>query len=198
MARFFGRRPNPTPSISRALRRRFLHPGEQVLAGVYVQRPRTNRASLGGAASAGIGATTGVYAASLGKSEGEARWLEWALEMQRVTGVDAAVAKRTSFVTLALTDTRVLLVRRSRLWRLLHREELISWPLPEIDHIKVGHAKLTLTLAHDRGVLQFELPLSIKFLDRVYVDLPKLFSRALEDARSTHAGEPKPTSSEEN
>src|SRR5690625_997947 len=114
MGRFFGRRPDPTPAIRRALRGRFLAPDEEVLAGVLVQRPGTNRAALGSAGHAGVSATTGIYAASAGSRAEDRESLEWGAAAGRLPGVDPVVAKSTIFLTLALTDTRLLMVRRSR------------------------------------------------------------------------------------
>src|SRR5690625_2451517 len=137
MGRFFGRRPDPTPTIRRALRRRFLALDEKVLAGVYVQRPGTNHAAIGGAGNAGVSATTGVYAASSGGQDEDGKWLEWGAAAGNLPGVDPVVAKRAIFLTLALTDTRLLLVRRSRVLRGRHREVFASWLLTEIDYLKV-------------------------------------------------------------
>lgn len=192
MGRFFGRRPDPTPAIRRALRRRFLELDEEVLAGVYVQRPGTNRAAAGGAGHAGVSATTGVYAASSGSKEEDRKWLEWGAAARTLPGVDPVVAKRTIFLTLALTDTRLLLVRRSRVLRGRHREVFASWLLTDIDHINVARGGSTLSVVRGNDSLAFELPLSLKFLDRVYVELPALFDSAQTHARRKQAGNSEP------
>src|SRR5690606_31737203 len=58
MGRLVGRRPDHTASIARALRSE-LAPGEQVVAGVYVQVPGVNEAAMSGGASGAVAAATG-------------------------------------------------------------------------------------------------------------------------------------------
>lgn len=188
MGRFFGRRPDPTPAIRRALRRRFLDLDEKVLAGVYVQRPGTNSAALGGAGNAGVSASTGIYSVSWGSEDEDHEWLEWGMAAGNLPGVDPVVAKRTIFLSVALTDTRLLLVRRSRVLRGRHREVFASWLLTEIDYLKVARGGNTLSIARGGAALVFEFPLSVKFLDRVYVELPALFDKAKAHARRKKAG----------
>lgn len=161
-----------------------------MLAGVYVQRPGTNHATIGGAGNAGVSATTGVYAASSGNKEEDSKWLKWGTAAEKLPGVDPVVVKRTIFLTLALTDTRLLLVRRSRVLRGRHRELFASWLLTEIDQIKVPRGGSTVSIARGSANLVFELPLSLKFLHRVYVELPSLFERVRTHAPRNQAGSP--------
>ena len=197
MGRFFGRRPDPTPAVRRALRRRFLDLDEEVLAGVFVQRPGTNSAATSGAGDAGVSATTGVYAASSGGQDEDGKWLEWGAAAGNLPGVDPVVAKRAIFLTLALTDTRLLLVRRSRVLRGRHREVFASWLLMEIDQIKVPSRGSTLSITRGSVDLVFELPLNLKFLDPVYVELPTIFNSAQTHARRKEAGSSEPPTGDE-
>lgn len=105
----------------------------------------------------------------------------WSEELVELHGVDPAVASRTIWVTVALTSTRLLLVRRSRSTG-RPREELASWPLSEVDHLTVSRVSGTLRIGRSRAELAFELPLAPKFLDSVYFRLPDLFDQARSEA----------------
>lgn len=181
MGQFFGRRPDPTPSIRRALRRRFLESGEEVLAGVYLQTPGTISAGIAGGTSAGIGSATGVHGATFSRGR-DPKVVKWEEEAVRLHAVDPGVAKRTIWVALALTRSRLLLVRRSAVLR-RPREMFASWPLPEVDSIKVPRNGSSLRIVRGGAELKFELPNGLKFLSEVYAELPAMFERAKADAR---------------
>lgn len=177
MGRLFGRRPDPTPAIRRAVNR-FLEPGEEVLAGVYVQSPGTNEAAMEASASAGINSAIGFHGAKFSSDDTGKKWTE---DVVRSHGIDPDVARRTVFVTVALTNSRVLLIRRSRVTRRRGREVFASWPLAEVERIAVPRGGSTLRIIRGDAELRFELPLAIKFLDKVYTELPRLFERAQAD-----------------
>lgn len=185
MGRFFGRRPDPTPAVRRALRRRFLDPGEEVLAGVHVQRPGTRMAQLSVGTSAGLGSA--VASDSVTLPRGGRR--EWEAAEPRLEGIDPAAAARTIWATLALTTSRLLLVRNSWVTR-RPRQVLASWRLGDIDRIVVPRGGRSLSIVRRGEEVRFELPLDHRFLPDVYRELPALFDRARAAAGAEPSGGP--------
>ncbi|MFP4513836.1 MAG: hypothetical protein ACLFRV_12885 [Acidimicrobiales bacterium] len=161
------RRRDPTPAITRAARDHLL-PGEEVVAGVHVQMPGTNGAAMSGAASGAVGATLDLPP-SVGHSddEGVQRWRSAAVAM----GVDPEAARRMIWSALALTTSRLLVLRRSRLSRRVVGAGA-AWPVGEVE-IVVPRQGSTLTIHRRELSLPFELPTAHKFLPEVYRELPE-------------------------
>lgn len=161
------RRRDPTPAITRAVRDH-LSPGEEVVAGVHVQMPGTNSAAMTGAVSGAVGATVDLPP-SLGDSddEGVRRWRGAAVAM----GVDPEAVSRMIWSALALTTSRLLVLRRSRLTRRVVGVAA-AWPVGEIE-VTVPRQGSTLTIHRGEMTLPFELPNAHKFLPDVYRELPQ-------------------------
>ncbi len=169
MGRFFGRRPDRTPAISRAVRDH-LEPGEEVLAGVDVQVPGTNSAALQGGVSGATGAAAGGVPPSFaGDGTQHAGWVADATSMD----IDPAVATTLVWAALALTSSRLVLLRRSRLTRRV-AGLVAAWPIGEIDRIEVPRQGRRLTVHRGDRALTFEIALEHKFRPAVYNELPRL------------------------
>lgn len=179
MGRLIGKRPDPTGAIAKAVRDH-LDPGERVLAGVYVQQPGTLGAEMSGGVNAGLAGALGTPISF--SREPDPEHLTW-LEQTGRLGVDEGVAKRSIYLSLALTSSRLLVLRRSRLTRRT-RELIAGWPLSEIDGLEVPRNREIIQVRVAGTVLTFELPHAHRFLPQVYRDLPKLFERAVERPRS--------------
>jgi hypothetical protein len=171
MGRLMGRRPDPTLAIARAARRH-LGPGEHVLAAIYAQRPGTLRAGLSGGASGAVGATAGLPP-RLPDDEDQGPWLRDAAQI----GLDDAMARRTIWLAIALTQSRLLLLRRSRLTR-RPREVIAVWPLRDVDRIDVPRNGSVLTIHRAGAALRLDLPQAHRFLPEVYRDLPTRLAHA--------------------
>lgn len=169
MGRFVGRRPDRTAAISRAVRDH-LEPAEEVLAGVDVQVPGTHSAALHGGVSGATGAAAGGVPPSFrGGDTSHARWLADATSMD----VDPAVATRLVWAAVALTSSRLIVLRRSRLTRRVNGL-VVAWPIGEIERIEVPRQGRRLTV-HRRGrTLTFELAVDHRFRPAVYDELPLL------------------------
>lgn len=175
MGRLIGKRPDATAAIAKAIRGH-LQPGEQVLAGVYVQRPGTTNAQAAGGSSAGIAGALGTGPTFRhGRDGTDERWLAQTAAL----GLEVDVARRSVFLSLALTTSRLLLVRRSRLTR-RPREAIAAWPIPELDGIAVPRNGSTLVIRRAADELILELPQAHRFLPQVYRDIPELFRRTAE------------------
>lgn len=184
MGRFFGRRPDPTPAVRRALRGRVLPADEDVLAGVYVQRPGTDQAARDVATSAAIGSSTGIHGATF-STQGGAAWDRWAQDAVGPHQAGAAAHRSAIWFVLAVTTKRLVLVRRSRLTR-RPRDIFAAWPLTDVDRIVVPRGSSTLRIVRGETELLLELPLAHKFLPEVYRELPAILDRA----RAEVAGAP--------
>lgn len=173
MGRLIGRKPDPTPAVAKAVRPH-LEPGERVLAGVHLQQPGTTAAQMSGAAGGAVAGALETGVRFERETDPEHRtWREQAAAF----GIDATVAQRAVFVSLALTTSRLLLVRRSRLTR-RPREVIAAWPLAELDAIAVPRNATTLRVRRGADELTFELPHPHRFLAPVYRELPQRFARA--------------------
>lgn len=177
MGRFWGRRPDQTEKIGRAIRHH-LDGHETVIAGVHVQSPGTHAAGLAGGVSGAVAGATGTPFSTSGLDSAEHD--RWEQEAAR-TNVDARSTRRAVNMYLVLTDRRLLLVRRSRLTGRA-REVLAEWPLAEGGAIRVPRNAQALILEHAQGSLHLELPLAHKFLPDVYRELPRLHRDACEAA----------------
>ena len=166
MGRLFGRRPDRTSAIARSLKQH-LGPGERVLAGVDVQTPGTSRAALQSGASGATGAAVGNLPPSFGPDGPErAEWISEAIAM----GIDPDDAGKVVWAVLALTSSRLILLRRSRLTRRV-TGVLADWHLDEIDRIEVPRRGQRLTVSSGGATLTFELALAHKFRPAVYDEL---------------------------
>lgn len=129
------------------------------------------------------GATSGAVGATVGNAFSFSRddpgpWL-------RVTGefgIEPGIARRAVWLTIVLTNERLLLVRRSRLTKGL-REVAGAWSLREIERIEVPRNGNSLTIHKPDAALRLELPHLHKFLPDVYRELPARFAEA-RDAQS--------------
>lgn len=170
MGRLIGKRPDDTRRIAKRVAR-YLEPGEQVLAGVHLQKPGTLSAAMESGTSAAVGATMGLPPSFPDDDPKEKRG--WDKETG-AAGIDAETAKRTHWVYLVLTSSRVLIVRRSRMLQWQARELIASWPLEEIERIEAPRNRGHITVHHVAGSFTFELPQAHKFLPQVYRDLPAI------------------------
>jgi hypothetical protein len=166
MGRLVGRRPDHTASIARALRSE-LAPGEQVVAGVYVQVPGVNEAAMSGGASGAVAAATGSGVAFRDVDGDQPAWVAAAGAM----GIAPDDARRMTWSALALTTSRLLVARRSRLTRRV-AGVVAAWPVGEIERIEVPRQREALTIHRGDRSLDFELPAAHKFLPDVYRELP--------------------------
>ncbi len=179
MGRIFGRRPDRTPAIARAVRGH-LHPGEEVVAGVDVQSPGTNSAAVQGGASGGVAGATGSFAVNFsGGEKGHAKWVAEATAM----GIDPKTANRTVWACAVLTTSRLILLRRSKLARRM-KEPLIEWPVHDIDRIVVPRQGQRLTIHVRDKALTLELAFQQKFRPAVYDELPQRLQAVKTQARS--------------
>lgn len=173
MGRLFGRRPDRTAAIARALRRH-LAPGEVVLAGVDVQTPGTMRAALQGGTSGATGAAVGNLPPKFGPDGPErARWIDEATAM----GIDADAAGKVVWAAVALTSTRLIVLGRSRLRRRV-TGILAAWPVEEIDRVEVPRREQRLTISRAGRELTFEIALGHKFRPATYDELATLLDTA--------------------
>ncbi len=179
MGRLMGRRPDPTRSVSRAVRR-LLVPGEPVLAAVHVQRPGVFRASLLAGASGAIRGAIGSTLAPRVPDDDGAReaWLTEAKEF----GLARDIAEKSAYLTVVLTPGRVLLMRRSPL-TLRPKEVIAAWSVLDIERIEVPRNGSRLILHKADTSLAFELPQAHKFLPDVYRELPARLAAAQEEER---------------
>ena len=181
MGRFIGRRPDETPRIARRVATH-LNPGEQVLAGIYLQRPGTRSAAMGGGSSAAVTGAIGGHAFGVaGEDDHDRRRLGSWIEQCAALGVDEPAAKRTIYAALVVTDARALVVRRSSLTRRLG-ELVLASPI-DAAAVEVPRGGSELTLLVGGSPLRFELPQEHRFLPDVYRELPRLVA----DARAASA-----------
>ena len=167
-----GRRPDKTNDIARRIQND-LTPGEQVLAGVHVQRPGTAAAGIeGAAAGAAAGALTGSHPTTL---RGEDSSRDWAAQLAAV-GADPAAANTIRLI-LALTDRRLLLYVATRISG-RPKEKVADWPLTQVDSVDVPRNGNTVKVTVAGTGLELELPQAHKFLPDVYRNLPKLHTAA--------------------
>lgn len=178
MGRLIGKRPDDTRRIAKRVDR-FLKPGEEVLAGVHLQQPGTFSAEMQSGTSAAVGAAMDLPPTFPEDDPNQER--TWRGQTGSV-GIDEATAKRSMFVYLVITSSRLLILRRSRLLRWRPREVIAAWPLAEIERVEVPHNGERVTVRHGAGFLTFELPQTHKFLPQVYRDLPALHEQALAKA----------------
>lgn len=178
MGRLWGTRPDPTARIARAVRR-LLEADEPVLAGIDVQSPGAGTAGLAGQSAAigpAIGAPTTVEFS--GGEEEHAEWLREAGAM----GIDPVTAGRSVWMHLVLTESRLVLVRRSRLTR-RPVDVVGAWPVADVSRVEVPRNGSTVTVHRGEDRLRLELALAHKFLPDVYRDLPARLAGVQERAR---------------
>jgi len=168
---------DPTPRIAAALQRGVLAADEVVHLAVPVQRPGTFGAQLESGVRAGTSGALGTQVYST-KSDAvdTTGWNRWAAELVERHGADPQAARQAIRLYLALTDQRILVVRRHYLTG-GPREVLISWPLADVDRVAVSAARQALTLTRGEAELRLELPKSLKHLPAVYRELPKALER---------------------
>lgn len=166
MGRFFGRRPDRTDVIARAVEHHLL-PGESVVAGVDVQSAGTTSAGLQGGASAGVAAAVGAGPTFRG---GEDEHEDWMSESAAV-GIDPDVARTLVWVSLALTTHRLLVIRRSKLTGRL-KEPVAQWPVAAIDRIIVPRQSNRLSVVLGDRTVDFEIEVADKFRPDVFRELP--------------------------
>lgn len=170
MGRLFGKRPDPTAGVSKGVRK-YLAPEETVVAGVYLQRPGTATASLQGGASGAVGATVDLPPSVPRDLDPQTR--DWFIQANEL-GIEMALAKRAVWLSVALTGSRLLLARRSRLTR-RHRELIGKWPIEQVERIEVPRNGSTVAIhMRDGNELTLELPQAHRFLPQVYRDLPAI------------------------
>lgn len=157
------RYPDDTEMIARRIAD-YLEPGETVLAAVFVQSPGTN--------SAGLEAGLGNYGAHFyDEDERNVLWMK----QTETLGIDPKLAKRASKLVVAVTTSRLLLVRRGSVTGRM-RELLAAWPAGELDRVAVPRRGNSLRIFGEGAELKFELPNEHRFIAQVYRDLPDIFS----------------------
>lgn len=162
-----------TEAIAKALRGR-LEPGERILAGVKVQTPGTRAA---GAAGGGAAATASALSVGMTIPDaGSGKHRMWQEQAGRF-GIDARLAGKSVWLYLALTNERLILVRRSYLTG-RPDETLAAWPVRAIDSLAVPRNGSSATIKVGGEALRLELPKSQKFLPDVYRELPARWEAA--------------------
>ncbi|HLV58307.1 MAG TPA: hypothetical protein VKY81_05480 [Natronosporangium sp.] len=91
-------------------------------------------------------------------------------------------------LAVALTPSRLLLVRRSRLTR-RPREVVAAWPVLEVDRVEVPRNGSTLTIHRAGAALSLEPPQAHRSLPDVYRDLPERLARAQADQKRQRSGD---------
>ena len=158
---------------------RHLESGETVLAAVFVQSPGTISARMQGGASAGGSAALGHYGGDF--PGGDKRHALWKQQFEQL-GIDPELAQRTTKVVVAVTTSRLLLVRRRTATGRM-RELLAAWPAGEIDRVTVPRRGNSLRIFRDGAELRCELPNEHRFLADVYRDLPAIFAEVQATSR---------------
>lgn len=173
MGRLFGRRPDLTQAIAPAVQGH-LTPGERVLAAVHVQRPGTTSAGTSAAVSGAVSGSVDLPPSFAGEEyDADGSWARTLTSM----GVEPGIAGRAVWLTLVLTTTRLLLLRRSRLTGRL-RELAGSWSLRDVERLDVPRRGNALTIHGGTTALELELPQAHRFLPDVYRELPSRFQEA--------------------
>ena len=183
LAKAFGRWGDDTAKIARGVAQH-LDPDEEVLAAVYVQRPGTRSAGVQGGVNAGSAAAVGHDAATF--SGGDERRVLWVDQADSV-GIEPRLASRTIKFVVAVTTSRLLLVRRGYGTGRM-RELLAAWPAGDLDRVAVPRGGNSLRIFRHGVELRCELPNEHRFIAQVYRDLPGIFS----DVQAASGSEPKP------
>lgn len=176
---FLARYPDDTKMLARRLKSH-IEPGESVLAAVFVQCPGTNSAALRAGVSAGGSAALGHYGATM--SSEDKRFEAWNTQAEEL-GIDPALARRTVKFVVAVTTSRLLLVRRARTTGRVC-EMLAAWPVIEVDRLTVPRGGNSLRIFRDGVELRCELPNEHRFIGQVYRDLPNILAEAQATART--------------
>lgn len=178
IAKAFGRWGDDTATITRRIAHH-LAPEEEVLAAVYVRRPGTAGASLEagtrGAISSAAGADGGVTSVRAARTDDPA-FLRWIRQAESF-GLEAQVARRAIKLIVAVTSTRLLLLRQAYASGRV-RELIAAWALSDIEKIAVPRGSASLTIYRAGSELRLELPNAHRFLAPVYRDLPNVVKKA--------------------
>lgn len=142
-----------------------LGPGERVLAGIAVDLEGTTAAALDMGTSAAVGSAVGGHSVRVGSHAPE---LPGAKE---AAGTDA-----TPRMVLALTSTRLLLLKRRPFG--IVGPVVLDVPLAEVTGLTMSKRSQKVVLATARGTVPLELPRAWKFLPPVYASVPALFEQA--------------------
>lgn len=173
------RYPDDTTMIARRIAH-YLEPGETVLAAVFVQSPGTISAQIQGGTSAAGSAALGHYG---GDSPGDdKRHALWKQQFEQL-GIDPELAQRTTKVVVAVTTSRLLLVRRGGATGRM-RELLVAWPAGEVDRVTVPRRGNSLRIFRDGNELRCELPNEHRFIADVYRELPGIFAEVQAASRT--------------
>lgn len=177
MGKFFGKRPDRTTQIARAIASE-LTPSESVLAGVHVQRPGTTASAVAGGAS---GAVAGALSAPMTFPDGGGAGADtWRREAEQA-GSDSDGVAKAIWLILVITTERVLLIRRSRLSG-RPKGILAEWPLSHVEGIRVPRNGTSVHVVLQGTSLELELPLAHGFLPDVYRKLPALLQQARKES----------------